>query len=47
MVNIAPKARLHQNKIMLCVWWEKSGIIYHEFLQTNQTVTAAVYADNS
>ena len=25
------------------VWWDESGIVHHEFLQLNQTVTAVVY----
>ena len=41
----SPKAGPYQKKIMLCVRWNESGIIHHEFLQPNQTVTAAVYAE--
>ena len=25
---------------MLCVWWEKKGIIYYELLETGYTVNA-------
>lgn len=25
------------------VWWDNAGIIYHEFLEPNKTITAALY----
>jgi histone-lysine N-methyltransferase SETMAR len=38
------KPYLHAKKIMLCIWWNMKGIIYFEFLDSNQTITADVYA---
>ena len=38
-----PKQGLHPKKIMLCVWWDIHGIIHHELLRNNQTVTAELY----
>ncbi len=37
------KAGLQQHKMLLCVWWDNAGIIYHEFLEPNKTITAALY----
>ena len=38
-----PKAELHSRKIMLCVWWDRRGIIHFELLNRNETVTADLY----
>jgi histone-lysine N-methyltransferase SETMAR len=38
------KPDLHPKKIMLCIWWDMSGVIYFELLDINQTVTADVYS---
>ena len=38
-----PKPELHPRKVMLCVWWNSRGIVYHELLPRNMTVTAEVY----
>ena len=37
-----PKAELHGRKIM-CVWWDRRGIIHFELLNRNETVTADLY----
>lgn len=39
-----PKPDLHEKKVMLSVWWDSQGIIYHEFLPHNVTITAAYYS---
>lgn len=39
-----PKPDLHEKKLMLSVWWDSQGIIYHEFLPHNVTITAAYYS---
>jgi [histone H3]-lysine36 N-dimethyltransferase SETMAR len=38
-----PKSGLHPVKVMLCVWWDKDGIIHFELLDSNLTVTSDVY----
>ena len=38
-----PKPSLHQQKIMLCVWWDAFGIIHHKFLQKNQSIDSELY----
>ena len=38
-----PKANIHGKKILLCVWWDRQGIIHHELLNRNETVTGDVY----
>jgi histone-lysine N-methyltransferase SETMAR len=38
-----PKPDPHQKKIMLSVWWDYKGVIYHELLAPGTTVTAALY----
>ena len=37
------KADIHQNKIMLSVWWDWKGIVYFEQLPKNQTIISNVY----
>ncbi|KFD50371.1 hypothetical protein M513_08753 [Trichuris suis] len=29
--------------MLLCVWWDHHGVLYHELLKPGQTVTADVY----
>jgi histone-lysine N-methyltransferase SETMAR len=38
------KSDSHVKKIMLCVWWDMNGVIYFEFLDINQTITADIYS---
>jgi histone-lysine N-methyltransferase SETMAR len=38
-----PKAGLHPEKRMLCVWWSVTGVVHWELLPVNTTVTAARY----
>lgn len=40
-----PKASLHPNKILLCVWWTATGIVHYEFLETGQTITGNLYCE--
>ncbi|GFX10795.1 histone-lysine N-methyltransferase SETMAR [Trichonephila clavipes] len=37
------KANIHGKKLLLCVWWDCRGIIYHELLKPNVTITADRY----
>ncbi|XP_043262919.1 histone-lysine N-methyltransferase SETMAR-like [Colletes gigas] len=38
-----PKANIHGKTILLCVWWDCQGIIHHELLKSNLTITADKY----
>lgn len=31
------------SKVMLCIWWDQSGVIYYELLRPNETVTIDRY----
>ena len=37
------KAELHQNKIMLFVWWDWKGMVVFELLPRNETINFDVY----
>lgn len=37
------KQDFHPRKTMLCIWWDAEGIIHHELLDRNKTVTAELY----
>lgn len=41
--ELQPKAGLHPNKVMLCVWWDCKGVILFELLPPNTTITADLY----
>jgi histone-lysine N-methyltransferase SETMAR len=38
------KPDLHTKKIMLCIWWDMSGVSYFDLLDINETITADVYS---
>lgn len=38
------KPEIHRKKVMLSVWWDQKGIIYYEFLEPKQTITAELYS---
>lgn len=40
-----PKPELHQKKIMLCIWWDLSGVVYWELLPEGTTVRASLYSE--
>ena len=33
------KPKLHQQKIMVTVWWSETGVTHYKFLETNQSIT--------
>ena len=41
---MTPKPSIHQQKILLCVWWTTVGIMHYEFLPSGQTITAEIYS---
>ncbi|XP_026827850.1 histone-lysine N-methyltransferase SETMAR-like [Ooceraea biroi] len=43
-VSLTAKPTIHQQKVMLCVWWTSAGIIHYEFLDSGTTITAEVYS---
>ena len=38
------KSDLHPKKIMLCIWWDMSDVIYFELLDISQSITVDVYS---
>lgn len=38
-----PKKDFHQKKVMLCVWWNFSGIIHFELLESPMRINADLY----
>ncbi|XP_065653049.1 histone-lysine N-methyltransferase SETMAR-like [Hydra vulgaris] len=43
-VPMSPKTSIHQQKVLLCVWWNISGIVHYELLPSGQTITAEIYS---
>lgn len=39
------KPGLHPQKVLLCIWWDRNGVIYYELLDEGQTITAKLYCD--
>ena len=39
-----PKPKLHQNKVMVTVWWSAAGLIHYNFLNPGETLTSEKYA---
>ena len=40
---ITPKAGLHPEKVMFCIWWDWKGVLHHELLPENQTINSNKY----
>lgn len=38
-----PKREIHCQKVMLCIWWDQKGVVYHELLKPGETITADRY----
>jgi len=38
-----PKQNIHGSKVMLCIWWDMKGVVYHELLQPSETITGERY----
>ena len=36
------KRNIHGKKIMLCIWRDMEGVVYHEFLNPSETVNATI-----
>ncbi|XP_065658153.1 histone-lysine N-methyltransferase SETMAR-like [Hydra vulgaris] len=43
-VPMTPKPSIHQQKVLLCVWWTTAGIVHYELLPSGQTITAKIYS---
>ena len=39
-----PKPNLHQEKVMVTVWWSAAGLIDYSFLNPSETITSENYA---
>lgn len=37
------KVNIHGSKIMLCIWWDQLGVVYHELLKPSETITGDRY----
>lgn len=38
-----PRPGMTLKKILLCIWWDMSGVIHYELLKPGETITAEVY----
>uniref|UniRef100_A0A8R1E5P7 Mariner Mos1 transposase n=1 Tax=Caenorhabditis japonica TaxID=281687 RepID=A0A8R1E5P7_CAEJA len=41
--KIDVKPEIHENKVMLSIWWDRQGIIYCQLLPDTTTINADVY----
>lgn len=41
---LTAKPSIHQEKMLLCVWWTTAGIVHFELLPSGQTITAEIYS---
>ena len=42
-----PKAGLHPEKVMLCIWWDWKGVLYCELLLENEMINSNRYCSQS
>ena len=38
-----PKRNIHCAKVMLCIWWDMKGVVYHELLTPCETINGERY----
>ena len=38
-----PKRNIHCAKVMLCIWWDMKGVVYHELLRPGETINGERY----
>jgi histone-lysine N-methyltransferase SETMAR len=38
-----PKPNVHQNKLMVTVWWSSAGVIHYNFMKPGTSITADIY----
>lgn len=38
-----PEPNIHGSKLLLCIWWDQLGVIYHDLLKPNETITGDRY----
>lgn len=36
------RTNIHAAKVLLCIWWDQSGVIYNELLKPNEIITGFV-----
>ena len=41
---MTPKPRIHQQKVLLCVWWTTAGIVHYELLPSGLPISAEIYS---
>lgn len=44
-VKATPKRNIHGKKVLLSIWWDQKGVIYHELLKQGETVTGDLYRE--
>ena len=37
------KLNIHGSKVMLCIWWDRLGVVYYELLKLTETITGDRY----
>ncbi|GFX31384.1 histone-lysine N-methyltransferase SETMAR [Trichonephila clavipes] len=40
-----PKPSIHQQKVLLCLWWDRKGPVYYELLKQGKTINAELYCN--
>ena len=39
----ATEPNIHSSKLLLCIWWDQLGVVYHELLKLTETITGDRY----
>ncbi|GFX28359.1 mariner Mos1 transposase [Trichonephila clavipes] len=40
-----PKLSIHQRKVLLCLWWDRKGLVYYKLLKQEKNINTDLYCN--
>ncbi|GFW22092.1 mariner Mos1 transposase [Trichonephila clavipes] len=45
IIRNSSKTKFHQQKVLLCLWWDRKGPVYYELLKQGKTINTDLYCN--